>query len=172
VIQLKQIAHYALFRLPEVIVGIFTLALALIVNIQVFLRYALRTDWQGSDEYVRILLLWVIFLGAAVATNRVSHLGINIIASKLPRRAVRFLDIAVYLILCGVAVVMIYQGVVITDRGFTNTFTMSGVPVGYQYIALPISGILILVYSLNNLVTGKPPVPEHGAEIEKLENDQ
>jgi TRAP-type C4-dicarboxylate transport system permease small subunit len=168
--QLKQIAHYVLFRLPEVIVGIFTLALALIVNVQVFLRYALHTDWQGSDEYVRILLLWVIFLGAAVATNRVAHLGINILASRLPRRAVRFFDTATYLILCGVAIVMIYQGVVLTDRGFTNTFTMSGVPIAYQYIALPISGILILAYSLNNLVTGKPPVPENGADIEKLED--
>jgi TRAP-type C4-dicarboxylate transport system permease small subunit len=170
--QMKRLAHYALFRLPEVIVGIFTLALALIVNIQVFLRYAMGTDWQGSDEYVRILLLWVIFLGAAVATNRVAHLGINILASKLSKRTVRILDIVTYLTLCGVAVVMIYQGVIITDRGFANTFTMSGVPIGYQYIALPISGILILVYSLNNLVNGKPPVPDNAADIEKLEDGQ
>jgi TRAP-type C4-dicarboxylate transport system permease small subunit len=169
---LKRAAHFALVRLPEVAVGIFTLAIAFVVIIQVFLRYVLQQDWRGSDEYVRILLLWVIFLGAAIATKRVAHLGVNILARRLPPRVVRFLDIAIYLIICGVAAVMIYQGAIIADRGFTNTFTMSGVPVGYQYIALPISGILILLYALYNLITGKPPVPENGADTEKLEEDQ
>jgi TRAP-type C4-dicarboxylate transport system permease small subunit len=169
---LKRAAHYALVRLPEVAVGVFTLAIAFVVIIQVFLRYVLQQDWRGSDEYVRILLLWVIFLGAAIATKRVAHLGVNILARRLPPRVVRFLDIAIYLIICGVAAVMIYQGAIIADRGFTNTFTMSGVPVGYQYIALPISGILILLYALYNLITGKPPVPENGADTEKLEEDQ
>lgn len=169
---MRRAVHFVMVRLPEVAVGIFTLAIALVVIVQVFLRYVLQQDWRGSDEYVRIMLLWVIFLGAAVATNRVAHLGVNILASRLPKRVVRILDITTHLIICGVAVVMIYQGVIIADRGFENTFTMSGVPVGYQYIALPISGVLILLYALNNLITGKPPVPENGADIEKMEDDK
>jgi TRAP-type C4-dicarboxylate transport system permease small subunit len=172
VIHLKRVAHYAVFKLPEVVVGILTLALALLVNIQVFLRYVLHQDWRGSDEYVRIILIWVIFLGAAVAMKRVAHLGINILASRLARPVVRYLDIAAYLIICGVAIVMIYQGVIVVDLGSGNTFTMSRVPVGYQYVALPVSGVLILIYALHNVFTGKTPIPEHTVDIEKLGGDE
>jgi TRAP-type C4-dicarboxylate transport system permease small subunit len=135
----------------------------------VFLRYVLREDFRGSDEYVRIILIWVVFLGAAVAMNRVAHLGINLIASKLPRSVVRYLDVVAYLVVCGVALMMIYQGAIVAKQGFTNTFTMSGVPVGYQYTALPVSGALILVYALHNLFARKTPIPEHTADIEKLD---
>jgi len=169
VIHLKRAAHYGIFRLPEVILGILTLGLALLVNVQVFLRYVLQEDIRGSDEYVRIILIWVVFLGAAVAMKRVSHLGINILVGRLPRPVARYLDIAAYLIICGVAVVMVYQGLFVAGQGFTNTFTMSGVPVGYQYAALPFSGLLILFYALHNMFTGRTPIPEHTADIEKLE---
>ena len=171
-IDLKRAADYGIFKLPEIVLGILTLALALLVNVQVFLRYVLQQDIRGSDEYVRIILIWVVFLGAAVAMRRVSHLGINILVGRLPRPVARYLDIVAYLVICGVALVMIYQGFFVADQGFANTFTMSGVPVGYQYAALPVSGLLILVYAVRNMFTGKTPIPEHTADIEKLEGDE
>jgi TRAP-type C4-dicarboxylate transport system permease small subunit len=166
---LQQVAQYVLFRLPEVAIGILTICLAILVNVEVFMRYVLHDSIRGSDEYVRMMFVWVVSLGAAVATRRVSHLGLNLATNYMPQKVVRYLNILAYLVICTLALVVLYQGYLVTSEGWENTFTMTGVSLGYQYAALPVSAALIVVYAVINMVTGKAPIPESAEDIEHME---
>ena len=49
-------------------------------------------------------------------------------------------------------VVMLYGGVQITSLTMTQKTASLGIPMGYIYMIIPICGILIIVYSILNII--------------------
>lgn len=58
----------------------------------VFCRYVLRRPLVGADEIATLGLVWLTFLGGAVAQRRQAHPRISLGVSRLPLRAVAVLD--------------------------------------------------------------------------------
>ena len=55
------------------------------------------------------------------------------------------------------AVIMIYGGIQITSLTMSQRTASLGIPMGYVYLIVPLSGVLILVYSIMNMaeMTGR-----------------
>jgi len=134
---------------------IFILAV-LVLNVlwQVASRYLLRSPSSFTDELARYLLIWVGILGAAYATGQRLHLGIDIISTKIsPKNRNRLTQIVDLLVAVFAVLVMIIGGirlVYITLR-MQQTSAALRLPLGYLYLVIPLSGILILFYSLVDL---------------------
>lgn len=117
---------------------------------QVFSRYVLRAPSKWTEELAIFLLIWAALLGAAVATGRGAHLGIDYFVQKLPPRD--RLGVEIFGFLCIVLFaffVMIVGGtelVRITLR-LQQKSPALGVQMGYVYLAVPISGFFMLLYS-------------------------
>ena len=54
--------------------------------IQVIMRYIFHNSLSWSEELARYLFLYLIWIGAAYAVKRESHLRIQIILSKIPSK--------------------------------------------------------------------------------------
>lgn len=109
--------------------------------------------WTG--ELATMLLIWVSLLGASVAFIEKSHLGVDYFVGKLPPRAKAIAELAVY-VLVGffAASAMMFGGYkLISVTLATNQTTAAlGVKMGYIYMALPISGFFILIFSIETFV--------------------
>mgnify|MGYP001457868197 CR=1 FL=1 len=57
------------------------------VFLNVVLRYAFNSGITMTEELSRLLFVWVVFLGAAVALIERAHLGVNTIVLMMPRKA-------------------------------------------------------------------------------------
>lgn len=121
---------------------------------QVLSRYVLATPSTATDELARFLFMWVGLLAAAYGVNVKSHLAIDLLTMNLTgkRKAVSELIIEVAIALFA-AVAMVYGGIgLVTKTLETGQISPAmGLEMGYIYLCLPISGVLILFYSIVNI---------------------
>lgn len=138
-------------RTLEVLVGVSVGILVMDVLWQVFTRYVLNNASEWTEELATFLMIWVSLLGAAVALNRGSHLGIDYFMSKLPPRKRLYTEVFVFVLIFLFSLfVMVIGGVTLV----TNTLQRGQVSpalnlkMGYVYLAVPISGFFLVLYSL------------------------
>lgn len=109
---------------------------------------------RWTEELARLLLIWVSMLGAAVAFRRRQHLGVDFIASKLDPAAQRLLAIVVEgIVVAFSAVVLVYGGYVLVAETLASgqTTPALGLPMGCVYLAVPVSGCFVVLFSLQNM---------------------
>jgi len=144
-------------KIDKVIGGSLAFIMALMVlNVlwQVFSRYILGAPSIFTDELATFMLIWVGLLGAAYATGQGKHLAIDILPNKLEGKAKLRLNILIYLAVIAFAVlIMIVGGIrlVYLTLSLEQLSATLRVPLGYIYLALPLSGALITYYAISNL---------------------
>ena len=116
---------------------------------QVFTRFVLGNPSSFTDELARYLLIWVGLFGAAYATGKRAHLAIDLLRTSLSGRALHWHGIAMIVIVGLFALfVMVIGGAKLVSLSFLlgQTSAALKVPLGVVYLALPASGVLIMVY--------------------------
>lgn len=138
----------------EWIVIIAVAALVLDVLWGVFTRFVLDSPSRWTEEFARLLLMWVALLGAAVAFGRREHLGFDYVVAKMDPGAQRLVAVAGECVVILFAVlVMVYGGYVLVAETLTagQTTPALGIKMGYVYLALPLSGCFVVIYSIDYL---------------------
>lgn len=147
-----------------------TLMAIMVLNVlwQVASRFLLKSPSAFTDELARYLLIWVGLLGASYVSGQKMHLAIDIFPSKLQGKGARNLNIFIHLLVALFAsFVMVWGGINLVYITLTmgQTSASLGIPVGYVYIAQPLSGLLIIFYSLMNLTEKEEDPEEIGREL-------
>ena len=130
--------------------------------------------WLWLQEVTMTFFVYGIFVGAAVATRRNDHLYLTALAEALQGRARLIVETIIRLVIFAVAVCMVYFGYVNFLRGFESFRMPSMTPIASLYAAIPLAGILIALFAVEQLVNGwsngfdHPPDPfqPHG-ELEQ-----
>lgn len=148
----------ALVRSLEIalITGFSTLTLDVLWG--VFSRYALSAQSRWTEELAIYLLMWVSLLGASLAYADKGHLGVDYFVLKLDDSAQALARIVTELMVVFFAVfVLLYGGsqLVIHTLESQQTSPALGLPMGYVYLAAPISGLFFLLFSAEQLFTRK-----------------
>ncbi|MEM1176876.1 MAG: TRAP transporter small permease [Acidobacteriota bacterium] len=136
------------------------LALAVLAVLwQVVSRYALGDPSSFTDELVRYVMVWLGLLGGAYALGRRLHLAIDLLPSRLEAAARRRLDAAVYgLIALFALAVMVYGGgrLVVLTLALGQRSAALGLPLGYVYTVVPLSGLIISIYAVASIAGAGP----------------
>lgn len=144
----------ALVRLLEWIVIVVVATLVLDVLWGVFSRFVLRSPSRWTEEVATILLIWVALLGAAVAFGRNEHLGIDYLVRQFDPTARRMVALVVQLVIAWFAgAVLVYGGYVLVSETLRAGQVTSalGLRQGHVYLAVPISGVFILLFCLERM---------------------
>ncbi|WP_255083944.1 TRAP transporter small permease [Zhouia amylolytica] len=127
---------------------------------QVFSRYVLNAPSSFTDELARYLLIWIGMLGAAYATGKRMHLAISLIPSKwMNLYRERILGkVAAFLVGLFALLVLVIGGgrLVYLTYYLEQKSPALEISLAYIYMVLPISGVLIIIYSIshfNNVVS-------------------
>lgn len=142
---------------------------AMVLNVlwQVASRYLVGSPSNFTDELSRYLLIWVSLLGAAYVAGKKLHLAIDILPEKLEGRKERNLNIFINILVCLFAIfVMIWGGInlmYITLKLEQNSAALN-IPLGYVYMAIPLSGFFIVYYSIVNLLEKPKTLVEQGEQ--------
>lgn len=129
-----------------------TLMALLVIDVlwQVFSRYVLNNPSSFTEELARFLLIWVGLLGASYAAGKKMHLAVDILPTKLEGRRRRYLVIFILAAtILFVLTVMVFGGIrlVTITLYLGQTAAALQMPLGYVYLILPISGLLIAFYA-------------------------
>jgi len=127
-------------------------ALFLIVVLAVFARYVFGQSLTWTEEVPRYLLIWISFLGAAACVARREHVGFDVLFNALPDRARRVLGGAIGVLILAFGWIVFRYGIVfVKDFGPDLMETIPYTNYWY-YVAVPISGALIMLFALKNVV--------------------
>ena len=110
--------------------------------------------WLWLQEVTSTLFVYAIFIGAAVATRRNDHLYLTAIAEAMHGTARMIVEIAIRIVVLGVAFCLIRYGYQNYLRGFGSFRLPSGTPIASLYAIIPLSGILIALFTVEQLVNG------------------
>lgn len=125
----------------------------MVVNVlwQVFSRFVMKSPSSFTEELARYLLIWLGILGASYATGQKLHLAIDLLPTKLKGSRKLFLNIIIELcILIFSLFVMVIGGtrLVLITFDLNQISAALQIPLGYVYLVIPISGIIMSFYSL------------------------
>lgn len=125
----------------------------LVINViwQVASRYLLDDPSSFTEEVARFLLLWIGLLGGCYAYRTNSHLGLDLVTQTMTRRSQKLVRGIVSITTVVFALVILAYGggrLVWLTLELKQTSAALGMPMGYVYGVLPLSGILITFYSL------------------------
>ena len=110
--------------------------------------------WLWLQEVTSTLFVYAIFIGAAVATRRNDHLYLTAISESMHGTPRLIVEIVLRIVVLAVATCLIWFGYLNYLRGFGSFRLPSGTPIASLYAIIPLSGILIALFAIEQLVNG------------------
>jgi TRAP-type C4-dicarboxylate transport system permease small subunit len=146
----------ALCRSLELVLIVAVAALVLVVLWGVLTRYAFGKQADWSEELARFLLIWISLLGGAVAFGEKAHLGVDYFVGKFDPAAQRVATIIGQLIILFFSItIFIIGGSEIVSSNFGQqapALGVYGIKMAHVYLALPISGVFMILFTVEQLL--------------------
>ena len=136
-----------------IVCGICLLGFSVSVTLDIVTR-TIGHPWLWLQEVTSTLFIYGIFVGAAVATRRNDHLYLAAVAESLRGRSRLIVELVVRLTVLAVAACLVWFGYQNYLRGFGSFRLPSMTPIASLYAAIPLSGALIFLFTVEQLVNG------------------
>lgn len=132
---------------------VIVLMAVMVVNVlwQVASRYLVGAPSLFTDELANFLLIWVGLLGSAYAAGQKAHLAIDILPNKLEGAKKRNLEIVLGILTILFALTVMVVGgfrLVYLTLSLEQLSATLRIPLGYIYMVIPVSGLLIIYYAI------------------------
>lgn len=136
-------------RYTENLTAVMLATMVILIFIQIVSREVVGSSFSWTEEVARFLMIWITFLGASFAFQHGAHIGIDYFKMKLPERVQKVFEVLT-LISCSIFfAVMMVQGFELVDRSMSQTSSALNLPMGYAYLVIPISGLLMFINLLD-----------------------
>lgn len=129
------------------------IAMALLTTYQVVTRYVFKSPSSISETLTRYLFVWLVILSATYVFGQRDHIVITALKSKFKGGALKAVNIfgeCVTIVFS--ATIMIYGGAVITRMNMLQFDSILNIPTGVIYSVIPVCGVLIIFYSIINII--------------------
>ena len=127
--------------------------------------------WLWLQEVTSTFFIYGIFIGAAVATRRNDHLYLAAVGDSMHGRPRLAIETAIRVVVIGVGLFLVWFGYVNFLRGFASFRMPSMTPIASLYAAIPLSGVLVALFTIEQMVNGWRngfEHPEEEVEAERL----
>jgi TRAP-type C4-dicarboxylate transport system permease small subunit len=135
----------------EIVASLFFLVMCCAVVLGVIARL-LNLSIVWTDELARYSFIWVAFIGSVAVLKRKKHITIDFLAAISKPRTMRIMNTLISFCLISIFIVLIRFGFQIVVNTWGVPTTSLGIPTGLVYLAVPISGSLMLLYTLLDLI--------------------
>ncbi|ERT69187.1 hypothetical protein HMPREF0202_00921 [Cetobacterium somerae ATCC BAA-474] len=119
---------------------------------QISSRYIFKSPSTVSEELISYSFAWMAMLAAAYIFGKRDHMKMVFFVEKLTNKTQSLLgvlsELVIFLFSLGV---LVRGGSAITALTMTQTTPALRISMGYIYAVLPISGVIICIYSLLNI---------------------
>ena len=153
-----------------ILCGVLCFGFSLSVTADIVTR-TIGHPWLWLQEVTSTLFIYAIFVGTAAATRRNDHLYLTAISEAMHGTPRLIVEVIIRIVVLGVAFCLILYGYQNYLRGFGSFRLPSGTPIASLYAIIPLSGVLIGLFTIEQLVNGlrngfdhpEPPEEDDGA---------
>lgn len=120
---------------------------------QVATRFILNNPSKYTEEFLRYSLIWLTMLGVPYAYGQERHLSINLITSTFPEKGTLRLKLCIEALVTVLSIfVMVCGGWMVTANSAGQISPAMQIPMPFYYICVPISGVLMVLYSASRFI--------------------
>jgi len=151
---LTRLGSRVAWALGHLLVGLMAI-MVIDVTWQVASRFVFRAPSSFTEELAGFLLIWIGLLGAAYGFRTRAHLGINLLVEQLKGGWRKGAEVSAHLLVLLFALTtMVGGGISLVRLAFRldQISAAMGVRMGFVYLALPLSGALVVLFSLEAIV--------------------
>jgi TRAP-type C4-dicarboxylate transport system permease small subunit len=120
-------------------------------GMQVFWRYVLKDSLYWSEEVMRYMNVWTIFLGISIGVPRNAHVAIDAIIRALKGRAKFIATMTVHMFSLLFFIALFGVGVKFTLYNMGQLSAAMRLPMSMIYVALPIGGFLSILFTIGDI---------------------
>ena len=124
--------------------------MVIIGTYQILVRYIFNSPSTVSEELLTYSFTWMSLFAAAYVFGKREHMRMGFLADKLNKKKLTILNAII--VIAFALIVMVYGGISITSLSMTQKTASLGIPMGYVYIVIPITGVVIAVYGVLNVI--------------------
>ncbi len=144
--------------LMKVLIGTFTAAALVVMFWQIVSRYAFNAPLSWSDEFVRYLLVWITFVGAALAVRYSKLIKLDFIFNLFKisngiKMIIRGLANVLSIIFC---LIILRYSLEILEIVHNQKSSSMQIPMSIPYLAIPFGTLMMLLNIIVVWVEGEP----------------
>jgi TRAP-type C4-dicarboxylate transport system permease small subunit len=118
---------------------------------QIFTRYVMDYSLYWSEEAMRYIFVWLVFVSMGLGIRHKVHVAIEVLVNKMPSKGKKVLQMIIMLLVLVFCLAFTYYGVKLTGRYISQLSPALRWPMGIVYVALPLGGVLGVCFSLEQL---------------------
>lgn len=120
--------------------------LVVLTFLQVLARYLAGSPFTGTDQMARICLVWLTFMGAAMAVRTSQNIRIDLLDRYLPLGALKLMNVFFDLVLLGLLAVLGYKGWQVMRVSASQQIVATPFNYDAMYLSVVIGALLMFVF--------------------------
>jgi TRAP-type C4-dicarboxylate transport system permease small subunit len=134
------------------VVAIILIVMSIVISFQVFSRFTLSNSLEWSEELSRYLMIWLVFLGTAVALRKKSLIGVEALSERLGFKKERALKTVVHIVSIIFFGILIFKGFEMLGHVANQKSPAMKIPMTYPYAAIPVGAFFMVMNSIAVLI--------------------
>ena len=135
------------------------------VTVQVVSRIIGVALFVWLDEVIRISVLWLTFLGSAVAIRRKGHFVIDLLVEMLPFTLRRIAGVGIQAAILIAVLLLLWTGWQLSEIAMGRVYPISRIRQTWGFAAVPVGGALMLLFLIEGWIFPAPrKAPQTGAQ--------
>ena len=115
------------------------------------LRYVFRSSFAPSEEWARILFIYITFFGAIEAFYRGRHIAVDMLVCRLSGVTRKSIDIVAQLLSLGVMFLLVVGGISMVLQTVDTKTVATGLNMAFVNGTLPVMAIVVFVLHCREL---------------------
>lgn len=142
-----------IMRVLGIVITCLFALMTVIGTYQIVTRYFFNRPSTVSEELLTYSFTWMALLASAYVFGKRDHMRMGFLADQLTGAPRKYLEIGIDLLsFLLAAVVMVYGGMAITKLTMIQKTASLQVPMAYIYVIVPVTGALIMIFSIMNAI--------------------
>lgn len=134
------------------------------------LRYVFRSSFAPSEEWARILFMYITFFGSIEAFYRGRHIAVDMIVSHLAGATRKSVDVVAQLLSLVVLFVLAVGGVSLVIQTIDTTTVATGLNMAFVNGTLPVMAVTVFIMHVRELMqTIRKPASEFKVAVGRIE---
>ncbi|MDR0495837.1 MAG: TRAP transporter small permease [Treponema sp.] len=130
---------------------LFFAAVFILVLAQILMRWLFKNPIVWSEELIRLMYVWICFIGWTLASRYRTHIKITFIIDALPPVPQKLLASVNNLLLLLFSVFMVYYGIKMTAIGSHGRAVSLPLNFALVYVIAPAANLIIILYHLTDM---------------------
>lgn len=140
-------------KVITVVCVVLFIAMVILTTYQVVTRYVFNSPSSVSEVLTRYLFVWLILLSATYVFGQRDHICITALKNMFTGTSLKIVNIfGECVVIVFSVLILIYGGGSITSINMVQYDSILKIPTGVIYSIIPVSGVLIVFYSILNII--------------------